>query len=253
MAVVVSWTPGVAALARVTWLCVRGLGRLTILRLPACVSNLDFALKSYGPEKVLCGRWWRRKSRLSSGSVRCFWTGLDWLWARRFTLDYGRVIEIRLFSAFRASSSAVLCPMHSGEKTTTLLRYEALVESVNDSQRVCAGSVYSVRWRQKVKRLTGLERSALVMWSGVVQHVETSGACAWCVGGYRCFWRLSSGIAWFVGASCGVRWAIGGRDLPFVNVGPLRSDSDFGTVRTPTLECILSPRLGCEDAVTLLR
>ena len=51
-----SWTPGVAALARVTWLCVRGLGRLTILRLPACVSNLDFALKSYGPEKVLCGR-----------------------------------------------------------------------------------------------------------------------------------------------------------------------------------------------------
>ena len=53
--------------------------------------------------------------------------------------------------------------MHSGEKTATLLWFEALVESVNDSQRVCAGSVYSVRWRQKVKRLTGLERSALVM------------------------------------------------------------------------------------------
>ena len=58
--------------------------------------------------------------------------------------------------------------MHSGEKTTTLLRYEALVESVNDSQRVCAGSVYSVRWRQKVKRLTGLVTDALVLLSGAV-------------------------------------------------------------------------------------
>ena len=35
--------------------------------------------------------------------------------------------------------------------------------------------MYSVRWRQKVKRLTGLERNALVYESGVVQHVEMSG------------------------------------------------------------------------------
>ena len=48
--------PGLVALAKVTWLCVRGLGRLTILRLPACVSTLDFALKSYGPEEVWCDR-----------------------------------------------------------------------------------------------------------------------------------------------------------------------------------------------------
>ena len=43
--------------------------------------------------------------------------------------------------------------------------------------------MYSVRWRQKVKRLTGLERNALVYESGVVQHVEMSGV-SW-------GWRMS--------------------------------------------------------------
>ena len=36
----------IVALARVTWLCVRGLGRLTILRLPACVSTFEAYVKS---------------------------------------------------------------------------------------------------------------------------------------------------------------------------------------------------------------
>ena len=35
-----------AALAKVTWLCVRGLGRLTILRLPACVSTFEAYVES---------------------------------------------------------------------------------------------------------------------------------------------------------------------------------------------------------------
>ena len=45
--------------------------------------------------------------------------------------------------------------------------------------------------------------------------------------------------------------SVWGRDLPLVNVGPSRSDSELGTVRTPTQECILSPRgafsRGCCD------
>ena len=37
-----------------------------------------------------------------------------------------------------------------------------------------------------------------------------------------------------------------------VNVGPFRSDSELGTVRTPTQECILSPRGAAAMTLNLL-
>ena len=55
-----------------------------------------------------------------------------------------------------------------------MISFKREMYSVSDSRRVLSESVYSVRWRQKVKRLTGLVRNALVL-SGAVQHVEMSG------------------------------------------------------------------------------
>ena len=55
-----------------------------------------------------------------------------------------------------------------------MISFKREMYSVSDSRRVLSESVYSVRWRQKVKRLTGLVRNALVL-SSAVQHVEMSG------------------------------------------------------------------------------
>ena len=120
------------ALARVTWLCVRGLGGLPSYDFPLACPNF------------VC------------------------------------VADLRSREGFVRSVRT--------EET----EWRRLVDSVSGSQRVCAGSVYSVRWRQKVKRLTGLERNALVWYRVAVQHVETSGLRAG-----RVRLRASLAVTWF--------------------------------------------------------
>ena len=47
------------ALAKVTWLCVRGLGGLPFYDFPLVCPRSKLTLKAYGPEKVWCERWWQ--------------------------------------------------------------------------------------------------------------------------------------------------------------------------------------------------
>jgi len=99
-----------AALAKVTWLCVRGLGRLTILRLPACVSTFEAYVESLRSREGLVRTVRTVSIPLEfdsvSGSQRVFKTGSVYsvpLASDSETLDWSRTERARVVIGCRSA------------------------------------------------------------------------------------------------------------------------------------------------------